>query len=151
MSSLERLPENALNHQIKQRIAESHELKGSFQAFGSSSVRTHRIFSSNTYDLQFTPPSSPGTLKINRADVEFVPDDDTFGGAFCYRMEFVALDTNNDPLSGIQPEVERLPSSSGRQRWSVYHPSFGYPGDTARLKFHFFTTGAGTFTANVIT
>ena len=151
MSPLERLPENVLSTELKQRIAEANELKGAFQSIGSSSVVTHRIFSENTYDVEFTPPSTVGNLKVNRADVEFIPDDKTFGGAFCYRMEVRALDTDNNPLGGIQPEIERKPTVDGRQRWSVYHSSFGYPGDTARLKFFFFATGSGTFSANVIT
>lgn len=150
MSILERLPERGLSEELKRRLQDSAELKGSFQSLGSTSVITHRIFSENTYDVQFTPPPVMGDLKVNRADVEFIPDDTTFGGAFCYRMQIVALDTTNAPLAGIQPEIQRLPSSDGRQRWSVLHPSFGYPGDTARLKFYFFATGSGTFTASVI-
>ncbi|TFD14174.1 hypothetical protein E3T26_08605 [Cryobacterium sp. TMT1-21] len=91
-----------------------------------------------------------GDLKVNRVDVEFVPNDQAFGGAFCYRMLIKALDTNNQTLAGIQPEIERRPSVDGKQRWSVFHPAFGYPGDTARLKFYFFTTGSGTFTTSIV-
>lgn len=151
MKQLDRLPENAMSSELRQRMIESRELKGAFQAFGSSSVLTHRIFSPAVYDVQFTTSVPMGTLKVNRVDVEFIPDDKTFGGAFCYRMQIVALDTNNQPLMGIQPEIERKPTVDGRQRWSVYHVSFGYEGDTARLKFYFFATGSGTFAANVIT
>jgi len=151
MKQLDRLPENAMSSELRRRIFENNELKGAFQRRGSTSVVTHRIFSQSTYDVQFTPPSPVGTLKVNQVDVEFIPDDKTFGGAFCYRMLIVALDTNNQPLAGVQPEIERKPVVDGRQRWSVYHTSFGYAGDTARLKFYFFTLGSGTFTANVIT
>lgn len=151
MGPLDRLPERALTQELKRRAADGAELKGSFQSLGSTSVVTHRIFSAATHDVQFTPPSVVGNLKMNRADVEFIPDDKVFGGAFCYRMLVKALDTNNQPLQGIQPEIERLPSVDGRQRWSVHHASFGYPGDTARLKFYFFATGSGTFSASVVT
>lgn len=151
MNSLDRLPENALTEQMKRRQAENAESKGAFQSTGSRSVVTRRIYSGAAYDIQFTPPAVLGQLKVNQADIEFIPDDKTFGGAFCYRLKVKAMDTNGAPLAGIQPEVERKPTVDGRQRWSVYHPSFGYPGDTARLKLYFFTLGSGTFTASVIT
>lgn len=150
MSGLDRLPENALTQAVRSRLSDVQEFKGSFQAVGSASVVTHRIFTEAAFDVQLTPPAVVGTLKVNQVEVEFIPDDLTLGGAFASRMIVEALNTDNQPLAGLQPEMERRASVDGRQIWSVYHPSFGYPGDTARLKFYFFATGSGTFTANVI-
>jgi hypothetical protein len=150
MSPLDRLPENALPNELKLRTRDLEELKGSFQAFGSTSVVTHRVFSPDTYDIQFTASSTPGTLIVHRADVEFIPDDTTLGGAFAYMARAKYLDTSNVTATYYFPWVERVPTTDGTQKWRFYHASFGYPADTVRLKFYFFTTGSGTFTANVI-
>ena len=150
MGPLERLPENALSEELKARLRDGAELKGAFQARGSRSVRTHRIFSQAAYDLQFTASSTEGVFIAHQADIEFIPDDMTFGGAFCWRIQLRVLDTSNNVITWINPQIERRYSSDGKQRWSIYHQSFGYPTDTVRFKLFLFTNGAGTFTVNVI-
>lgn len=155
MGLLERLPDNALPAAIRQRMADVQELKGAFQSLGSTSVRTHRIFSAATYDIQFNASTTPGTMIVHEAEVEFIPDDMTLGGAFCHRVlaEYLDLDNapSNNPYITGTGDCERLPSVDGRQRWRFYFVSFGYVNDSVRLKFHFYTTGSGTFTTNVIT
>lgn len=150
MSPLDRLPENAFKVELSRRAAESQQLKGSFQAFGSTSVKTHRIFSPNIYDIQFNASPIPGTVVVHQVDVEFIPDDMTFGGAFCYQVLARYLDLSNNPATWYFRIAERKPSINGRQQWSFYHLSFGYATDSVRLKFYFFATGSGTFTTNVI-
>lgn len=150
MSVLDRLPEHSLSAEMRARKAESEELKGSFQSLGSGSIVTERIFSSATYDFQFTASSTPGTVIAHQADVEFIPDDMKFGGAFCYRLMARVLDDSNNPITYIDPQQQRLVTTDGTQKWRFHHISSGYPGDTIRLKLYFYTTGSGTFTANVI-
>lgn len=150
MSGLERLPDRAVVEEIKRRAAEEAELKGSFQSFGSDSVIAHRIFSQSTYDFQFTASPTPGTVIVHRANIEFIPDDMTFGGAFCHRVMARVLDSSNNVAEYFDPPILRRRTSDGKQKWSIYHVSFGSPADTIRLKLFFFTTGSGTFTANVI-
>ena len=152
MGALERLPEKALSEELKRHIAETAELKGSFQSLGSTSVLTHRIFSDDVYDVQLTASPTPGTVLINQADVTFVPDDNTFGGAFCYRVFVKCFDISNNVIDPAYPVyIERKETTDGSQKWSFYHASFGYPEDTIRLKFYFFTTGSGTFSTTLVT
>ena len=150
MGPLERLPDNALPEAIRQRLNDAQELKGAFQSIGSSSVVTHRIFSGDTFDIQFDPSTTPGAIRAHQADVEFIPDDMTLGGAYCHQVHARYLDTSNNPATWFFQWFERVPSTDGKQKWRFYHVSFGYPTDAVRLKFFFFTTGSGTFTANVI-
>lgn len=150
MGPLDRIPEAGLSTELKRRKADANELKGSFQTFGASSVVTHRIFSENIYDLEFTASSTPDTRILHRADVEFIPDDLTFGGAFCHRVYARYLDTSNTELNFHAPMFERRVSRDGAQKWSFYHYTFGYPSDSLRLKFYFFTTGSGTFTTTIV-
>lgn len=150
--ALNRLPDDALSAELLRRRADIEELKNSFQSLGSRSVRTFRIFSEDSFDVQFTPPPVVGTLNVNQVDVEFIPDNMIFGGAMCFRLAVKMMDLSGGPFtSAFGVEVVRNVRSDGRQIWSVFHVSFGYPGDTARLKFYLSANGSGTFTANVIT
>lgn len=153
MKALDRIPDNALSAELRHRVTETIELKGSFQAIGSQSVRAHRIFSPADYDVQFTASSTPGATIVHQVDIEFVPDDMTFGGAYCHKVLVKALDLTGHAFTWIdvQDNSERRITSDGRQVWSFYYVSFGYSADSVRLKFYLFTTGAGTFTTNVVT
>lgn len=151
MSVLDRLPEHALSAELRRRAAERSEYKGSFQALGSRSVQSRRVFSSAAYDIQFTASTTPNQIIYHRADIEFLPGDDTFGGALCHRVMIKYLDLSNNVATWLNPQIERVRTTDGRQMWRVYHTTYGYSSDSVRLKFYFFTTGSGTFTANVIT
>jgi hypothetical protein len=150
MRSLDRLPERALVVELRQRALEVAELKGSFQALGSSSVRTHRIFSGNPYDFEFIASGTPGTIIFHRVDVEFIPDNLRFGGAFCHRVYARVFDADGEPQESFRVDALRQRRSDGRQVWSLHHVSFGYPTDTLRIKLYFFATGSGTFSVTVI-
>ena len=150
MGPLDRIPEKALARELARRSTEGSEFKGSFQAIGSGSVVTHRIFSPDTFDLQLTASTTEDTMIFHRADIEFIPDDMTLGGALCHRLLVRVLDTSNDIVTYVTPFLERRITSDGKQKWSIYHTTFGYPSDTIRLKFFFFTTGSGTFTTTIV-
>lgn len=150
MGELDRIPENAFSAELKRRATEADELKGSFQSLGATSVITHRVFSPSVYDVQMTASATPGMLRVHRVDVEFIPDDLTFGGAFCHRVYARVLDTLNAPVTFTNPMSERQATTDGKQKWSFFHVTFGYPSDTIRLKFYFFTTGSGTFTTTIV-
>ena len=150
MGPLDRIPEKALARELARRSAEGSELKGSFQALGSQSVVTHRIFSTNIFDLQFTASTVADTIIFHQADIEFIPGDMTFGGAFSHRLFVRVLDTSNNVITYIDPFLERRITADGKQKWSIYHTTFGYPSDSIRMKFYFFTTGTGTFTTSIV-
>lgn len=150
MSGLDRLPERMLQVELKRQVADSAELKGSFQALGSTSVLTHRIFSAAPYDVQINPGSAPNVPKFHRVDVEYVPDDETFGGAFCLDLKVKARNLSGGRVDRWAIEVERKPVVDGAQRWSVYYITYGFPEDAVRLKFYLFALGSGTFTVNVV-
>lgn len=148
MGVLDRLPENAFRESIASQRQDMSQLKGSFQRFGSRSVKTHRVFSDSEYDL-LHPATSPGApTVVHEVEVEFLPDDKRFGGAFCYRLMAKAVDSSS---TGYQiTTLDRKRTTDGRQVWTYLYQTFGGMGEW-KVKFYFFTTGSGTFTVNVIT
>ena len=150
MGALDRLPENVLSQTLRDTESSQQQMKGSFQVMGSKTVRSTRVFSSNVYDVELTAPSASTGTRFACVNVEFAPDDNKFGGAFCYRLVIKVLDRNNDPLPSVVPYIERVRDPNNKQRWRVNHTQFSGPSETVRLKFYFLTTGSGTFTADVI-
>lgn len=151
MSGLERLPERALSEEIKERLRAPIELKGSAQSLGSSSVITHRIFSQEPFDVQLNPSGTAGVMRLHRVDVEFIPNDTTFGGAFCLNLGVRARNLSGGVVDRWAISIERKKVVGKKQAWSVYYSSFGYAEDAIRLKFFLFALGSGTFKATVIT
>jgi hypothetical protein len=133
MSLLDQLPGGRMIHQLHEDMEIDREIKAP-QTLGSSSVETSRVFSEDAYDIQ-TPSGSP------EIEVEFIPDDLTFGGAFCYRMYVV--DVTSTPTL-VTARIKRLRVEDDRQRWHIgANPS-------SDLKFYFFAAGSGTFTVNLL-
>lgn len=149
--SLNRLPHNTFASTLRTLDTEEDELKGAFQAFGQASIITNRIFSSATYDAVFIPSSVPGTMVVHRIDIEFIPDETKFGGAFCHRLEIKCTDSTGAIVNGNPTWLKRLPIVNGRQRWSFHYVSYGNAAELLRMKFYFFATGSGTFTSTVVT
>lgn len=145
MRPLDRMPENALRRTLLDQQGDLDEFKAA-QARGSSSILTARVFTTAAYDVEFVGVSG---FKLHRADVEFIPDDLTFGGALGLRLYVKGMDASNTPVR-ILPRVMRRPRSDGRQIWSVYYETFGSGSSTRRLKFYVFATGSGTLNATVV-
>lgn len=146
MKQLDRLPERAIERVLKDAQQEQAELK-SFQRLGSASVLTYRVFSNAAHDVQFV--SSGSTRKLHRADIEFIADDKTFGGALPLRLEVKSMNTSGAIMRDAL-KIIRRPVVDGRHIWSVYLTTYGDSGSTRRLKFYFFALGSGTFTVNVL-
>ena len=146
MKEIDRLPERAIHEEISNQLADGSELKA-YQRLGSDSVQTTRIFSGNTYDLEFV---GIGSFKQHRAAIEFIPSDKRFGGALCHRLVAQVLDNTNTPIRTLLT-IDRERTVDNRQRWLITYDTFGDASTTRRVKLYFFATGSGTFTANVLT
>lgn len=95
-----------------------------------------RIYSGNAWDFTL---SSPGTVEIL-----FTPDNDQFGGAFCYRLYAHRNDDSYGTRDLSPALIERRPNVGVKQRWTISLPFI--PEGTTRLKFYFLAQGPGTFT-----
>ena len=139
MSTLDRLPKGKAVATIRNLEQDARELK-SFQTLGYDSVVSYRLFSADAWDVEV-----PSSSTVHTVNVEFLPDDMTFGGALCYQLVAqVQFDTGN--ISRIPAMMLRLHSHSSKQAWTYSTKN----NSLQRFKFYFFTTGSGTFTANII-
>lgn len=135
MNVMDQLPQGEPLRLLRELEQVGREIKSS-QTLGSTSVATDRVFSASVYDA-LTPGS--GTPKI---EVEFIPDDLTFGGAFCYQL--YAVDVTNPLSHSLITTVQRLRVTDDRQRWIVSVST------SREVKFYFLTAGSGTFTTNLV-
>lgn len=145
MGVRDRLPEETLARELREQSRTAAELKAA-QTRGSSSVLTYRTFTQDVFDVQL---NGIGSFTQHRVDVEFIPDDLTFGGAFCHRLEVKAMTTAN-VIIRTPITIQRRPSVDGRQQWSIFMLTFGGASDSRRLKFYLFSTGSGTIQFNVV-
>ncbi|MGW6120430.1 hypothetical protein ACWFRF_15415 [Nocardia sp. NPDC055165] len=134
MGVLDRLPQGEMVSALRSVEELERELKAP-QLLGSRSILTSRIFSASTYDV-LTPAS--GTHVV---DVEFLPADLTFGGAFCYKL--VVVDVTGTPAQKTSG-IYRKRVSNNQQVWRIA------VSNSQKLKFYFYTAGAGSFSINVI-
>jgi hypothetical protein len=143
MSRLDQLPESRLVKRIADARAALQQLKNA-QTFGSSSVKTHRVFSSAPSDITVAAVN----LTIRRVLVAFTPADTGQDGlGLVHSMRFTHV------VTGYQfPAiwVERQLPTAGQQTWIVYLSGVNSPTCDVSLKFYFYANGDGTFTANEI-
>ncbi|MFC8008927.1 hypothetical protein [Streptomyces cinereoruber] len=134
MNVLDQLPQGEPLRLLREVDRNEREIKAP-QILGSSSILTSCIFSGDVYDV-LTPAS--GTPVV---EVEFIPDDLTFGGAFCYKLVVVDVTgTDVEKTTGIY----RQRVTNDQQIWKIAAST------SQQLKFYFLAAGSGTFTTNVI-
>ena len=136
MGVRDQLPDGQPLALLRELDRDAREIKAA-QTMGQDSVISYRIFSNAAYDVLF-----PAGSDIRTVTVEFIPDDMTFGGAFCYRCKA----KQSSPGFSTNQYMPRLVTTDGTQKWTYsVRPSTDYT-----FKFYFFTTGSGTFTTNII-
>lgn len=147
MKVLRDQPEEWINRDLNDLLYTSAEMKESPQSFGSESVLTKVVQSSNSYDIQVD------NIGFNNRVVEVV-----------YTPSTVAVDAQGTILSFWYTEsyassantAEVLPDELGRsangvQKFRLYlRGNDSNPPVWARYKFYFETIGSGTFTASLL-
>lgn len=151
MTRLHLLPQHNLVAQVKAVQRAYNGVKsGAPQALGSTSFRTHLIQSQNAYDIEATGVTFNNTTVL----VTFTPDDATTGdGSLVYRFLMAYSDSTGTtyPAGTRYDFVQRQKPANGIQQWYVY-----IPGDVTatwswvKLKFYFFASGDGNFTAALV-
>ena len=143
MGRIDRLSENQLLTTIVETNRALEGLRTTPQRFGSDSVKTHRIFSDELYDIEVTD------VQFNNRVVEvtFTPDDlsSGLGGVLDFDFDIT--------ISGgfLQDYVEPLLPENGVTKWRIYlSGSDSFPIAWARLKFCVFANGSGTITSALI-
>lgn len=135
MSVLDKLPDGEPLRLLREVNQNAQEIKAP-QTLGAASVVTSRVFSDDDYDIELPSSGGPHTVEI-----EFIPDDLTFGGALCYQL--YAVNVTDPGFPGVT-SPDRLRVTANRQRWVMRMQN------NDRYKFYFFAAGSGTFTATLI-
>ncbi|MFM9793293.1 hypothetical protein [Streptomyces turgidiscabies] len=134
MRTIDPLPQGKPLALLREADRIAKEIKAP-QILGSSSILGNRVYSADAWDV-LTPASG-----VHTCEIEFVPDDLTFGGAFAYTL--VVVDVTGTPVE-VTTGIYRLRVTDDRQRWKMA------VSNSQKLKFYFLTAGSGTFTTNVI-
>lgn len=141
MTRVELLKENAILVRLTAANTEMEALRRVEQSFGSDSVRTSRIFSEDSYDIQVNSVGFNNRV----VEVTFTPDEasDSLGGV----LEFDYTMTTSGE-SAVLVYVEPLLPSDNTTKFRLYLSGSDYfTVSWVRLKFFFFANASGTFSA----
>ena len=139
------LGENEIVRRIKALVRLRDELKAVGQRFGSDSVVTKRIFSAAAYDIQVDDVR----FKNRVIELTFTPDNpDDPNTSLVYKMRMTKTQLGDNFVDAY---IERRKPVNGVQKWRIYlNGSDFYPVTWVRLKFYFYASGNGQFTATLI-
>lgn len=134
---LQRLPQNALESEIKAQLQATRDIK-TFQFSGNDSVRIYRVDSDDDYDWSslLTP------YEIVELTARFTPDGKVLTSGTVFNLKathWSSLNNNNIPTIIRRPIVNNI------QEWTIY-VSNDYLDDTHYLKLYFTAPSNGTFT-----
>lgn len=137
--------ENEIVRRVKALVRLRDELKAVGQRFGSDSVVTKRVFSASEYDIQVNDVR----FKNRVVELTFTPDNPNDPNtSLVYKMRMTKTQTDEN---GVQTYIERRKPVNGVQKWRIYlSGSDFYPVTWVRLKFYFYASGNGQFTATLI-
>ena len=144
MSRIDNLPDNDIPRRIGALTSLRDELRTGIQKFGSTSVKTYRIFSAATSDFHMT------NVKFNNTVVEvtFTPSDlsnPKLGGVLFMRPILI------DPAGGLSMIVERIVPVNGVSKWRIYlNGSDSFPDNNVDLKLYFYAVSYGTFSCALV-
>ncbi|NQD39958.1 hypothetical protein [Glutamicibacter halophytocola] len=139
MAIQDSLPQGKAVQVIRELQQTSSEIKA-MQTRGSASTINFRIKSESAYDIR-----TSGDYKEDNYEIEFIPDNMQFGGAFCYKLNVEWIGGGSYPAGANTTYNYGLHRSfigaDRRQRWRLWMQD-AMP---QSYKLYFFAQGSGTF------